>query len=39
MCLFFKQSDCSTGADDCNFGPKQDVGIVKNVKHAAEQEE
>ena len=23
MCLFFKQSEGSTGADDSNFGPKQ----------------
>ena len=38
MRLFFKQSKGSTGAVDCNFGPKQGVGIVKNVKQAAEQE-
>ena len=26
MCLFFKQSEGSTGADDSNFGPKQGGG-------------
>ena len=26
MCLFFKQSKDSTGADDSNFGPKQGGG-------------
>ena len=26
MCLFFKQSEGSTGADDSKFGPKQGGG-------------
>ena len=26
LCLFFKQSEGSTGADDSNFGPKQGGG-------------
>ena len=26
MCLFFNQSEGSTGADDSNFGPKQGGG-------------
>ena len=40
MCLFFKQSQGSTGADDSNYGPKQGGGdSEKNVKQAAKQEE
>ena len=30
MCLFFNQSEGSTGADDSNFRPKQDGGDCQN---------
>ena len=30
MCLFFKQSEGSTGPDDSNFGPKQGGGDNEN---------
>ena len=40
MCLFFKQREGSTGADDSNFGTTQGVGdSEKNVQQASEQEE
>ena len=42
MCLFFKQREGSTRADDSNFEPKQAEGgwnREKNVKQAAKQEE
>ena len=37
--LVFQAELGSTGADDSNCGQNKVVGIVKNVKQAAEQEE
>ena len=40
MCLFFKQSEGSAGADDSNFGPKQGgEDSEKKVNQVAEREE